>query len=124
MSRYLITEKVPVRPASVRSGVMVIAPNPGIGRVLGVSAVTLQEHARRLLYKNNLTVATSIKAAAMLRQAVRDIIPRSDASAIAAHYREMVGVVLRLGVDLQKLSSSGSRQAETLGRVAVRYAEI
>jgi hypothetical protein len=123
MSRYLITEKVPIRPRSIQSGVMVVAPNPGVGRVLGLPTSTLQEHAKGLLYKKDLIVATPIKAAAALRQAVHAVIPQSDSSAIAAHYREMIGAVLRSGVDLKKLSSSGARQAETLGRIALRYVD-
>ena len=124
MSRYLITEKVPVRPRSVPPGVKVIAPNPSIGRLLGVSTTTLHEHAKRLLFKSGLAVASSIKAGAALRAAVQTVVQGSDASAVAAHYREMVGAVLRSGVNLHALSSSGSRQAEMVGRIASRYVDI
>src|SRR4051794_3979414 len=118
MFRYLITAKAPVRPQSIPADALVIVPNPGVGRVLGVPVRTLQEHAKWLLAKNDFVIATPIKAAAALRKAVQEIMPGSDASAIAAHYRDMIGAVLRSGADLEKLASVGVRHAGNLGRVA------
>ena len=102
----------------------VIAPHSGVGRVLGVPTRNLQSIAKVALKRNGFGIATPIKAAEVLRRAVSEVLPHEDASAIARHHREIIGAMLRSGIDVEKLSSVGSERARRAAQIAQRYIEL
>ena len=55
---------------------------------------------------------------------VSEVLPHEDASAIARHHREIIGSMLRSGVDVEKLSSVGSDRARRAALIAWRYIEM
>ena len=124
MSRFLITDQFPKPPTELAPDLLVVAPHSRIGRVLGMSTVSLQSIAKDMLKRNGLGIATPIRAAESLRRAVRETNGNVDAAAVAAHNREIIAAMLRSGVDLAKLSEIGSDRAKTAARIASRYVQI
>jgi RecB family exonuclease len=124
MPRFLITEPFPTRPTEIEPDVLIVAPNARIGRALGVSARSLQNHAKEILKKNGFGIATPIKAAETLRKAVRIVLPNADASSVARHYREILGAALRSDIDLDRLANVDSERPRTLARIAIRYVDM
>jgi hypothetical protein len=124
MPRVVITDPFPAPPAPVASDLLVIAPHSGVGRALGVATRNLRSIAKDALKKNGFGIATPIKAAEVLRRAVSEVLPHEDASAIARHHREIIGSMLRSGVDVEKLSSVGSDRARRAALIAWRYIEM
>jgi ATP-dependent helicase/DNAse subunit B len=124
MSRVIITDPFPKPPAALPSDATVIAPNSLIGRPLGVPARSLQNHAKGLLKRAGFGIATPIRAAECLRQAVRDVYGSADASAVASHHREVIGAMLRSGVDLRRLAKVGSPRSRSAAAIAGRYVQI
>jgi RecB family exonuclease len=123
MPRVLITDPFPAPPASIASDLLVVAPHSGVGRVLGVPTRNLQSIAKDALKRNGFGIATPIKAAEVLRRAVSEVLPH-DASAIARYHREIIGAMLRSGVDVEKLSVVGSDRARRAAQIAGRYFEL
>ena len=124
MSRILITDPFPVPPADIPADVTVVVPHSGVSRPLRVPASSLQTIAKDLLKRNGCGIATPIRSSAALKQAVRSVMPHQDASAIAAHHRQIIGSMLRSGVDLKKLAQAGSLRARDAARIAKRYVDI
>ena len=124
MPRVVITDPFPAPPTPVASDLLVITPHSGVGRALGVATRNLRSIAKDALKKNGFGIATPIKAAEVLRRAVSEVLPHEDASAIARHHREIIGSMLRSGVDVEKLSSVGSDRARRAALIAWRYIEM
>jgi RecB family exonuclease len=124
MPRVLVTDPFPAPPASIASDLLVIAPHSGVGRVLGLPTRNLQSIAKDALKRNGFGIATPIKAAEVLRCAVSEVLPHEDASAIARHHREIIGAMLRSGIDVEKLSVVGSDRARRAAQIAGRYVEL
>ena len=124
MPRYLITDPFP-RPASFSAGdAIVIAPHSGVGRALGVPVRSLQSIAKESLRKNGIGIATPVKAANALAMAVREVSGPYDAASVARHLREMVGAMLRSGIDSEKVGRFGSGHAREAAKVTSRYRDI
>ena len=124
MSRVIITDPFPKPPAGLPSDVIVIAPNSLVGGRRGVSTRSLQTHAKGLLKRAGFGVATPIRAAECLIQAVREACGSADASAVAAHHREVIGAMLRSGVDLARLAKVGSARSRSAAAIASQYVQI
>src|SRR5437867_739273 len=118
MPRFLITEQFSGPPPEINSHTILIAPHSRVGRMLGAPALTIQNCAKEFLKKNGFGIATPIKAADALRRTVHSILPRSDSSAVARHLCEMIGAILRSGIDIDKLASVGSNRRRTVARIA------
>jgi len=124
MPRTLITSPVPRPPTEISDDYLVVAPHSRIAQGFSAPFRSLQSIAKDLLKKNGFGIATPIKAAETLRRAVGFVMHGSDASAVARHHREIIGAMLRSGVDTKKLGAAGLERARMAALIAERYVEL
>lgn len=121
MPRYLITDPFPSVPGLIPGDALVIAPNSGVRRVLGVPTRDLQSIAKELLKRNGFGIATPIQAAHSLAASAAEVSGRTNASSVARHFRETVGTILRSGIDVENLSRYGSYRAQQAAEITSKY---
>jgi RecB family exonuclease len=124
MSRVLLTDPCPSPPTRITDDLLVITPSARVARLLGVRPVSLREHAVDLVKRNGWAIATPLVAASTLRIAISRESSASGHLAAAGYFREMVGAVLRSGVDLKRLAASTRERPALLGRVTRQYVRL
>ena len=124
MSRILITDAFPSRPAEILPDVLVLTPHARVARAIGAPSRNLQTCAKEALKKSGFGIATPTMAALALKRSAGEVVAGADAAETARHYREIVGATLRSCGDVRKLESVGSGRAKTLARIVRRYVEL
>jgi len=122
MPRYLITDPFPRPSGSLSEDVFVITPNSRVAHELGVPARSLQSVAVDALRKKGWRMAPPLASTKALRSALA--VEQLASAGADSVYREMVGSVIRSGIDVDTLAESDSLRTSGLGRAARRYVQI
>lgn len=107
--------------ARTRADHLVITPNARAAQALGVSPVSLNDLAVRLLSAQSRVISTDVTARKLLRDALSEVVSSSDASSMTYQVEVLVRELLRVGVPIEGLRASGSRQGSFLADVVVKY---
>lgn len=121
MSRILITDPFPVRPSGVPPDVLVITPHHSVAASLGVPSKSLRTWAKKILRQNSIGIASPMTASMALKASVQEIVGGRETAATARNMREMLGAILRSGIDVEHLGEIGSGRVRPLARVAREY---
>ena len=125
MSRLLQTGLFPAFPGQIADGTAIVALHPrsandGSGR----SSVTLERLAGDAIRRNGLTPALGVTARHLLRTAIRRAVPEAHAASLASRISSILNIVLRTGVDPDKLIEHGSPRVRQLGLIAGEYKRL
>lgn len=125
MSRLLQTGLFPTFPGQVADGASIVALHPraandGSGR----SSTTLDRLAREVVLRNGLTPAAGVTARHLRRAAILKTCPEAHAGSLAARISSILNIVLRTGIDTDKLVEHGSPRVRQLGQIAKEYKRL
>jgi ATP-dependent helicase/DNAse subunit B len=98
-----------------------VTPHRAASEHLGVPHVSLRSIAERMLRQENIGVASHLTALHSLKAAINRTDPKLDPAAEAARVRQILGTVLRAGIDLNSLREHGSTRANFLANIAEIY---
>lgn len=121
MPRSIRTCAFPHFPLDIPDAAVVVTPHGPAADALRRTNVSLQDLARRALAKRSIFAAEPRVAAKLLREAIREVSPLSDASAISRRISEVLKTILRVGIDTEELLRCGSGRAGELARIAQAF---
>ncbi|MDM7924075.1 MAG: PD-(D/E)XK nuclease family protein [Pyrinomonadaceae bacterium] len=123
MSRTLNTSLFPRFPESIPSDALLVTLSREVAAQNGVAGRALTRLARAAIRRRGLSVASAVYARHTLRRVVAGQSPGQDAAALADRIRHILDIVLRTGIDPEKLAGYGSPRIGQLGRIANAYKE-
>ena len=100
---------------------LVVTPHRAAAERLGVPHVSLRSLAERRLRVENIGVASHLTALNALKAAIYRVDSRLDPVAEAGRIGEILGTVLRTGIDLDSLRDHGSARVGFLADTAETY---
>lgn len=121
MARTLKTGCIPLTLDVFRHEAFVITPHRAASERLRAPHVSLRSIAERLLRQEGIGVASHLTALHTLKAAINRVEPKLDPAAEAARVRQILGTVLRTGIDLYLLRKHGSTHANFLADIAEIY---
>ncbi len=121
MARTLKTGCIPLTVDLLPHEALVVTPHRAAAERLQVPHVSLRSIAERLLRKEKIGVASHLTALHTLKAAIHHVQPELDPAAEAARVRQILGTVLRTGIDLNSLRKHGSTRANFLADIAEIY---
>lgn len=124
MGRTLQIGCIPQTIDVLPSEALVVTPHRAAAERLRAPHTSLRSIAEQLLRQEKIGIASHLTALAALKAAIGRIQPRSDPAAEAGRIREILGTVLRTGVDLDALREHGSVRANFLVDTAEIYVKF
>lgn len=121
MARTLKTGCIPLTVDLLLHEALVVTPHRAAAERLQVPHVSLRSIAERLLRKEKIGVASHLTALHTLKAAIHLVQPELDPAAEAGRIRQILGTVLRRGIDLNSLRKHGSTRANFLADIAEIY---
>src|SRR4051794_30763325 len=124
MGRTLKTGCIPQTVDVSQCGALVVTPHSAAAERLSVPHVSLRSLAERLLRGKRIGIASNLTALNALKAAIQRVRPNLDPAAEAGRIREILGTVLRTGIDPGTLRQHGSIRAKFLADAAENYVAI
>jgi hypothetical protein len=103
MPRIVCTSPFPPLPVEIPGGALVVTPHSPVAEAARRPKVTLQSLARKILAKHNLFAADPRVAARLLYEAIIQVSPQADATAVSRRIGPVLQTVPRVGTDTDDL---------------------
>lgn len=111
----------PQFPETIQNGVMLVTLNSSEAAKRSFSSITLNALARETLQINGLTIASAAVARNTLKRVILNEYPDADAAGLAKRIANVLLIVLRTGIEAERLVKYGSPRVKQLGRIAIAY---
>ncbi len=121
MTRKIYVDPFPIVPAFLPLDAIVVTPHAAAADAVGVVRRSLRSIAKEYLAEKRIGVASEMSARHLLKAAIREVSPRSDASAVAARIAPVLETVLRTGIETDVLRKQGSSNVRQFADIADKY---